>query len=51
MFSEPLTTTTRGEDVFRTLENFFANKELEWTKLEFVVGSERSLPTPHSPTA
>ena len=32
-FSEPLTATTHGEDVFRTLENFFADKELEWAKL------------------
>ena len=33
LFSEPLITTTRGEDVFGTLENFFADKELEWAKL------------------
>ena len=31
LFSEPL--TTPGEDVFRTLENFFAGKELEWANL------------------
>ena len=67
MFSEPLTTISLGEDVFRMLENFFANKELEWAKLigisthrapsmmgihsGFRVFGKQVAPTPHSPTA
>jgi hypothetical protein len=33
LFSESLTTTANGEDVFRTLQNFFIDKVLRWTKL------------------
>jgi hypothetical protein len=33
LFSQLLTTTARREDVFRTLQNFIADKELEWVKL------------------
>ncbi|XP_025420883.1 zinc finger BED domain-containing protein 5-like [Sipha flava] len=33
LFSESLSTTTRGEDVFRTVKNFIDENELQWSKL------------------
>ncbi|XP_032879355.1 protein ZBED8-like [Amblyraja radiata] len=33
LFSEPLATTTRGEDVFRMLEAFLIKHELSWGRL------------------
>lgn len=33
LFSESPSTTTRGEDVFRTMKNFINEKELQWSKL------------------
>lgn len=33
LFSESLSTTTRGEDIFRTIKNFVEEKELQWSKL------------------
>lgn len=32
-YCESLTTTTRGEDVFNSLNKFFMEKQLEWDKL------------------
>lgn len=33
LFSESLSTTTRGEDVFQTMKNVIDEKELQWSKL------------------
>jgi len=33
LFSESLSTTTSGEDVFRTVKNFVDENELQWSKL------------------